>query len=60
MKSFYSTSNPSLSAYMGEGDGCFAPDTVMARSEVELQAALDAGYMDAKQMPTLYAWTSAL
>ena len=48
MKSFYSTSNPSLSAYMGEGDGCFAPDTVMARSEVELQAALDAGYMDAK------------
>lgn len=48
MKSFYSTSNLSLSAYMGEEDGCFAPDTVMARSEVELQAALDAGYVDAK------------
>ena len=48
MKSFYSTSNISLSAYMGEQDGCFAPDTVMARSEVELQAALDAGYVDAK------------
>ena len=48
MKSFYSTSNISLSAYMGEHDGCFAPDTVMARSEVELQAALDAGYMDEK------------
>ena len=32
MKSFYSTSNISLSAYMGE----------------ELQAALDAGYVDAK------------
>ena len=48
MKSFYSTSNLSLSAYMGEEDGCFAPDTVMARSEIELQAALDAGYVDAK------------
>ena len=48
MKSFYSTSNISLSAYMGEYDGSFAPDTVMARSEVELQAALDAGYVDEK------------
>ena len=48
MKSFYSTSNISLSAYMGEQDGCFAPETVMARSEVELQSALDAGFVDAK------------
>ena len=45
MKSFYSTSNRSLSAYMGEHDGSFAPETVMARSEVELRAAMDAGYV---------------
>jgi AcrR family transcriptional regulator len=45
MKSFYSTSNRSLSAYMGEQDGSFAPDTVMARSERELLAAQEAGYI---------------
>lgn len=45
MKSFYSTGNRSLSAYMGEEDGCFAQDTVMARSEKELNAANDAGYI---------------
>lgn len=45
MKSFYSTSNRSLSAYMGQEDGSFAPDTVMARSEREMNAALEAGYI---------------
>lgn len=45
MKSFYSTDNHSLSAYMGEKDGTFPPDTVMARSEKELLAAMKAGYI---------------
>ena len=45
MKSFYSTSNRSLSAYMGEVDGVFAPGTVMARSEKELNDALSFGYI---------------
>ena len=45
MKSFYSTSNMSLSAYMGEHDGSFEPDTVMARSEVEMKAAIGSGYV---------------
>ena len=45
MKSFYSTGNQSLSAYMGEVDGAFAPGTVMARSEAEMTAALKAGYL---------------
>lgn len=43
MKSFYSTGNRSLSAYMGEVDGAFASGTVMARSEVEIQNAKDNG-----------------
>ena len=45
MKSFYSTSNRSLSAYMGEQDGCFPDGTVMARSEIEMNAALNSGYI---------------
>ena len=45
MKSFYSTSNRSLSAYMGEQDGSFAEGTVMARSEEEMKAALESGYI---------------
>ena len=45
MKSFYSTGNRSLSAYMGELDGVFAPGTVMARSEEEMNAALAGGYL---------------
>ena len=45
MKSFYSTGNRSLSAYMGEVDGGFAPGTVMARSEQEMTDALAAGYL---------------
>ena len=43
MKSFYSTSNRSLSAYMGETDGVFEPGTVMARCEAELTSAQNAG-----------------
>ena len=45
MKSFYSTGNRSLSAYMGEVDGSFLPGTVMARCEVEMNTALDDGYI---------------
>ncbi len=45
MKSFYSTGNQSLSAYMGEMNGSFAPGTVMARSEKEINAALKEGYL---------------
>ncbi len=45
MKSFYSTGNRSLSAYMGEIDGSFAPGTVMARSEKELTDAKNKGYI---------------
>ena len=43
MKSFYTTNNKSLSAYMGESDGKFAPNTIMARSEYEMQKALELG-----------------
>lgn len=43
MKSFYTTSNRSLSAYMGEKDGKFAAGTVMARCEDELITALNKG-----------------
>ncbi len=45
LKSFYSTGNRSLSAYMGEVDGAFASGTVMARSEEEMDAALEAGFL---------------
>lgn len=43
MKSFYSTENKSLSAYMGERNGSFPDGTVMARSEREMLAAQEAG-----------------
>lgn len=43
MKSFYSTGNRSLSAYMGEENGSFAEDSVMAISEKEMSKALDCG-----------------
>ena len=36
MKSFYTTGNTALSAYMGQTDGRFAEGTVMARCEKEL------------------------
>lgn len=47
MKSFYSTDNHSLSAYMGEVDGAFAPGTVMARCEAEMNTASSDGYLKA-------------
>ena len=46
MKSFYSTGNRSLSAYMGEVDGSFAPGTVMSRSEIEVKAAKEQGFLN--------------
>ena len=45
MKSFYSTGNRSLSAYMGEENGSFAEDSVMARSEKEMNEALKCGIL---------------
>lgn len=43
MKSFYSTGNRSLSAYMGEVEGAFPKGTVMARSEIEVRLARELG-----------------
>ena len=45
MKSFYTAGNRSLSAYLCEVDGGFMPNTVMARSEVELTAAQESGVL---------------
>ena len=45
MKSFYTTGNKALSAYMGQSDGCFAEGTVMARCERELLEAQQQGYL---------------
>ena len=44
MKSFYTTGNKALSAYMGQTDDGFAEGTVMARCEQELSAAQRQGY----------------
>lgn len=51
MKSFYSTENHSLSAYMEEKDGSFTAGTVMARSEEEMVAAQKAGYLEKEADP---------
>ena len=45
MKSFYTTGNTALSAYMGQTDGKFAEDTVMARCEKELLDAQALGFL---------------
>jgi len=45
MKSFYTTGNKALSAYMGQENGCFADGTVMARCERELLDAQQQGYL---------------
>ena len=45
MKSFYSTGNTALSAYMGQVNGGFADGTVMALCEQELTKAKDAGLL---------------
>lgn len=46
MKSFYSTSNTALSAYMSECNGKFYPGTIMARCEKELQVAAEANILN--------------
>ena len=45
MKSFYTTGNTALSAYMGQVNGGFADGTVMALCEQELTEAKEAGYL---------------
>ena len=45
MRSFYTTSNTALSAYMQEKDGYFAAGTIMARSEQELRNARQKGIL---------------
>lgn len=45
MKSFYTTGNKALSAYMCEQDGRFGEGTVMARCERELMAAQELGFL---------------
>jgi len=51
MKSFYTTGNRALSAYMGTEGGAFAPDTVMARCERELTSARVEGFLSADADP---------
>ena len=46
MKSFYSTGNRPLSAYMCEVNGRFEPGTVMARCETELRTAQEQGILN--------------
>lgn len=43
VRSFYNPCNKILSAYMGEREGKFSDNTVMARSEAELAAAVEEG-----------------
>ena len=45
MKSFYTTGNKALSAYMGQENGRFAEGTVMARCERELLEAQQQDYL---------------
>ena len=51
MKSFYTTGNQALSAYMGTGNGAFQPDTVMARCEQELISAKTEGFLSSDADP---------
>lgn len=46
MKSFYTTGNRALSAYMGTGGEAFPEGTVMARCEDELEEAQKLGIID--------------
>ena len=45
MKSFYSTGNRSLSAYMGEEDGCFAPETEFMTARLNLYSLHNENYV---------------
>ena len=53
MKSFYTTGNKALSAYMGQENGCFADGTVMARCERELIDARKQGFLKKDADPHL-------
>ena len=53
MKSFYTTGNKALSAYMGQENGCFADGTVMARCERELIDAREQGFLKKNADPHL-------
>ena len=53
MKSFYTTGNKALSAYMGQENGCFADGTVMARCERELIDAREQGFLKKDADPHL-------
>jgi len=53
MKSFYTTGNKALSAYMGQKNGCFADGTVMARCERELIDAREQGFLKKDADPHL-------
>ena len=48
VKSFYTSGNRALSAYMGQADGAFADGTVMARCERELREAQSQGYLNGR------------
>lgn len=48
MKSFYTTDNQALSAYMSEEGGRFADGTVMARCEREIETAIAKDILDQK------------
>ena len=48
MRSFYTPTNEALFMYMGETEGKFAADTVMARCEAELLAAQEQGFLTKK------------
>lgn len=45
VKSFYTPGNSSLSAYMCQNDGLFAPGSIMEVSEAELKKSADAGFL---------------
>lgn len=51
MRSFYTTGNNALSAYMGQVNGDFADGTVMALCEKELAEAKDAGFLSGSMDP---------
>lgn len=45
VKSFYTPGNSSLSAYMCQNEGRFAPDSIMEVSEAELKKSKEAGFL---------------
>ena len=53
MKSFYTTRNKALSAYMGQVNGCFADGTVMTCCERELIDAREQGFLKKDADPHL-------